>query len=105
MSIKTKSKISKISKIFAYSMFVFVLFTTVKITSLNNTELESGTFSFLGLQIDLTNDAIAKEAPINKENLCIEALLCTYTKYPDSCGNMSVNGVTWECWTNIIRPN
>ena len=70
MSVKTKKRVKNIGKIIGIALFALLMFTNIKIATMDSSELASGDIYLFGIEVTLLNDIIAKE-----KNDC--GVLCT----------------------------
>ena len=67
MSIKTKKRFKNLGKIISVALFAALMFTNVKISLFDNSELSNGDISLLGVELELFEATISEPA-----------VLCTY---------------------------
>lgn len=79
MSLKTKRKIKNLGKIIAAAVFALLMFTNIKISTMDHAELSSDKISLAGLEFSLFDEAYATEAKCS--DICTQkpiTIVCTY---------------------------
>ncbi len=104
---KNKSNIiNKLPRFLTYSLFIFLLFTSIKITTMSSDELAGGTISILGITITLNNDINAMEEEWHPSQEEIDRMCFSYyfgcyhqTTSNGYCGSVCfTNGDNYGCY-------
>ncbi len=53
MSVKTKKRVKNLGKVIAIALFALLMFTNIKIATMDNSELANGDISLFGIEITL----------------------------------------------------